>query len=156
MKKNNKYFSDITASEVAREFTIPTATAVAWQKRENIDGDWRGHLIDRLKLFTIMQDDSTAKIKALFTENELMAILGSINCTIIGNEMVMSDKLLSYQFMDYCVYEDIEASQFGDLEVLQKSVLQKLSSLSSWDRYCLLEYLQNNQKEIFGEIGGEK
>lgn len=32
MQKNNRYFPSVTASEVARKYTIPTATAVDMQK----------------------------------------------------------------------------------------------------------------------------
>jgi len=44
---------------------------------------------------------------------------------------------------------DFSAAQFGDIEVLKESVVEKLGKLNSFDRYCLLEYLQNSDEEIF-------
>ena len=143
-----RYFANVKNVEVSNRFKIPTTTISDWAKKQELE-DWRGELCDKLKVFVFLQDETTEKLKKLFTKKEMMALWGSLKSTMITMDLVENADFLKFGFADYCVYEEMEAAQFGDVSVLSKSVCDKLSALGAWERYCLLEYIQNGQKEIF-------
>jgi hypothetical protein len=146
-----RYFADVKNVEVSNRFKIPTTTISDWAKKQELE-DWRGELVDKLKVFVFLQNETTEKLKKLFTCKEMMALWGSLKSTMITMDLVENADFLKFGFADYCVYEDMEAAQFGDIAALSKSVCDKLSKLSTFDRYCLLEYIQNGKDEIFQTV----
>lgn len=143
-----RYFPKIAIAEVVERFGIPKQTAYDWQKREERE-DWRGGLIDKLRMFTFLQNEALKKLKVLFTKKEMMALWGSLKSTMITAELVENKDYLKFGFADYCEYESMEAAQFGEVLILCKSVCDKLDALDMFERYCLLEFIINDKNEIF-------
>lgn len=147
MQKDNRYYAKVTKAEISTRYKMPVRTAGDWANN-NKEDDYRGFLADRLKLYIALENETIENIKKLFTKQELMALWGSLKSTIIDFSLVENPQYLIFGFQDYCIYEEMEAAQFGDIEILQKSVIEKLQRLDSWGRYCLFEYLQNS-KDLF-------
>jgi len=148
MQKNNLYFYPTNQKKLKEKFLLPASTITTFEQVQK-DGNWRPVVLDRLKLYLQLEEDTVTKLKEVFSKKELQALWGSLKSTIIDYTSIDNPQLLAYGFVDYCIYEEMEAQQFGDIEALKKAMPQKLNTLSKWEVYCLLEYLQNDSEDIF-------
>ncbi len=146
-----RYYSEVSTEEIVERYKMPIQTVSDWSEQDNYEECWEGALIDTLKTFLIIEKENKARLKSLFTKTEMQALWGCFRSTIFDSSFVEMPEYLKYGFEDYCKYEQIEAQQFGNTEELCKDIFTKLDTLNSFDRFCLLEFLQKDKKEIFNE-----
>lgn len=131
---------------ISEKFGIPYTTLKGWEDKN----DWRGELYDKLGLYLELEEDTLKKIKKRFSKSELKALWGSLKSTLITKDLIFSPDALAWGFEDYCRYEEMEAAQFSDnLPVFAKVIGEKLRNLTPFERYVLIKYLKENEKEIF-------
>ncbi|MCK9549308.1 hypothetical protein [Aquamicrobium sp.] len=135
-----KYRPKISIKKVSKINSIPYQTFTDWTKSEK-EGDWRGFLADKLKTYTVMEEVTIENLRTIFTTIELKVLCSSVASQKIDWELIKNGKELVHIFINYCIYEQKEVQQFADPDILSKSVSNKLSRLSIYERYCLIEYL---------------
>ena len=149
------YWAIVEDAKLTESYLVPRTTLLGWKEKRGNPTDWRSVVLDRLSLLVEMQDRTTEKLKAIFKKEELMAIWGSLKSTLIDKEIIKNPDYLTFGFADYCIYEEIEASQFcnADTKKMSEVVCEKLKNLSEFERFALLEYIRSEKgtKEIFKE-----
>lgn len=133
-----------TNKELENKYNVPIRTLQNWEKTEFFLDSWQGGLYRNLKVYNDIEKIVLEQLKTLFKKNELKALIASINGTMESTEFYSTKEVWAYHFTDSCIYESMQITQFLEenetLDLLKKSVSNKLLDLDTFSKYVLMQY----------------
>ena len=140
------YNTPTPLESINKEFKIPLGTLRDWEKADY--ENWRATLLDRVKLFVYLKEESLKKLLNIFTKQELQALWGALNGTLITVEDINKEHLAN-SFQNYCYYNKGEAGQFIEdtnitLEEFSMIVSSKILRLTEFEIYTLIDNIKND------------
>ncbi len=138
------YFKEVQNKELHKRYGVPMRTLQNWQKEELDVGSWRGDLYRELQAYLYIEEIEIKKIKEIFTQPELKALIACVNGTL-PDKMFFEGDFWEKNFSDCCIYEGMQVAQFlpegANLELFKNSVVGKLQKLCAFQKYVLFRYV---------------